>query len=75
MTKRHAIAVAAVALLLSPVLLAVGTLVVIPLLLIAAAMAPFVGIAALTGMITFASREIEATPSGPSASLMTGVPA
>ena len=75
MTKRHAIAVAAVALLLSPVLLAVGALVVIPLLLIALAMLPFVGIAFLTGMITFAGRAIEPSTGGPSASLMTGVAA
>jgi hypothetical protein len=75
MTKRHAIAFSFVALLLSPVLLAVGALVVIPLLIIAIAALPLVGIAVLTGMITLAERAIEPSPGGPSATLMSGAPA
>lgn len=76
MTKRHAIAVATVALLLSPVLLVIGALVVIPLLIIAVAALPLVGIAVLTGMISLAGREIEIESGGPpTATLLSGAAA
>ena len=72
MTKRTTIAFVLVALLLSPVVLAVGALVVIPLLIVAIAALPLLGIAVLTGMITLAERAIAPSPGGPPASLMTG---
>jgi hypothetical protein len=74
MTKRHALAFSAVALLLSPVLLTVGALVLIPLVVIAVMAMPFVGPAMLAGMFTFADRagQLE-SPGEPPASLINGV--
>lgn len=73
MTKRHAFAFGAVALLLSPVLLAVGALVLVPLVIIAVAAVPFVGPALLAGMFTFAEGKLELdSPGEPPASLISG---
>jgi hypothetical protein len=73
MTKRYAWAVSAVALLLPPVLLTVGALVLIPLVVIAVMVLPFVGPAVLAGMFTFADRagQLE-SPGEPQVSLMNG---
>jgi hypothetical protein len=74
MTKRHALAFSAVALLLPPVLLAVGALVLIPLVIIAVMAMPFVGPAMLAGMFAFADRtgQLE-SPGDPPASLINGL--
>lgn len=72
MTKRHALALSALALLL-PAMLAVGSLVLIPLVIIAVMALPFVGPAVLAGMFTFADRagQLE-SPGEPPASLING---
>jgi hypothetical protein len=74
MTRRRAWAFSAVALLLSPALLTVGALVLIPLVVIAVMVMPFVGPAVLVGMFTFADRtgQLE-SPGEPPASLINGV--
>jgi hypothetical protein len=74
MNKRSAWAFSAVALLLPPVLLTAGALVLIPLVVIAVMVMPFVGPAMLAGMFAFADRagQLE-SPGEPPASLVNGV--
>jgi hypothetical protein len=67
MKKRFVFGALAVALLLTPVVLTIGTLVLIPLLILLVPVALLAGLAALPALFVAATRDVEAGARAPAA--------